>query len=155
MKAFLQADNDHFDFHWNVDSAVGKGGPNSNPADVQYIQFYYTLAGAHPATPVERRTVYQRVHVGDKCLGIDGDPLVEAIRMHQQTLSHPVVDGRISVATSGGKITDSSAFFVIRLGARFAKMFPNLWPRVDMIPGCPQPVASAVQAAIPSPPNLT
>jgi len=54
------------------------------------------------------------------------------------------------VATGHGQV-GSKAFFVLRLGARLANMYPRLWPRLDLIPGCPQMVAQAVLAAIPHP----
>ena len=39
------------------------------------------------------------------------------------------MDGRVSVATGNGKL-GGSAFFVLRLGARIANMYPELWPRL-------------------------
>jgi len=154
MKAYVHPDGDHMDFLWNVDCSVGKGGQNNNAADVSYIQWYYALAGANPATPPERRAVYGAVKITGKCDGTANDPLVKAITLHQQTLKHPTVDGKISVAKGGGKI-GTTAFFVLRLGARFAKMYPRQWPRLDLIPGCPGPVLAASKAAIPNPPPIS
>ena len=155
MKAYVHADGDHMDFLWNVDCSVGQGGQNNLEADVSYIQWYYKLAAAQPATPPERREVYGQVRVTGRCDGTSGDPLVQAIVLHQQTLRHPKVDGRISVATGAGKIDGASAFFVLRLGARFAKMFPQFWPRLDLMPQCPTAVAKASLAAIPNPPPIS
>jgi hypothetical protein len=75
--------------------------------------------------------------------------LVAAIFAHQKALHHPQIDGRISVAHGSGKI-GASAFFVLRLGARLANMYPNVWPRLDFIPNCPALVVQAVREAIPS-----
>ena len=148
MKPYLLSAGTTHHFQWNVDASVGKGGQNSNHADVMYIQWYYTLAAAHPETPPDRKIIYQRVKITGVCSGMDGDPLVDSIIAHQQRLQHPQIDGRISVAIQGVKI-GSMAYFVFRLGSRFANMHPRAWPRLDLIQGCPAPVAAEVTAAIP------
>ncbi len=149
MKPYLHPVGAGFHFQWNVDCSVGKGGTNSLPTDVSYIQWYYTLAARHPLTTPDRKIIYQRVKVTGTCRGTDDDPLVAAILAHQRALNHPEVDGKISVAHGSGKI-GASAFFVLRLGARLANMYPNAWPRLDLIPECPGPVALAVRQSIPS-----
>jgi hypothetical protein len=136
-------------FQWNLDCSVGKGGANNLVADVSYIQWYYTLAANQPLTPDDRKALYRKVQVTGVCLGTDDDPLVACILAHQQALQHPVVDGRVSVAHGSGKI-GHTAFFVFRLGARLANMFPNAWPRLDLMPYCPDVVAQAVREAIPT-----
>jgi hypothetical protein len=136
-------------FHWNLNCSVGKGGSNNLPCDVAYIQWYYTLAARHPETPPDRQAIYSRVQVTGACRGTADDPLVQAIVAHQTRLNHPRVDGRINVAHGSGKVSDSAAFFIIRLGARFANMHPGHWPRLDHIPGCPPLVALAVREALP------
>lgn len=148
MKAYLHGDGNHFDILWNVDCSVGRGGQNNLPTDVSYIQWYYTLAATHSLTPPDRKAIYAAVKVTGKCSGLDTDPLVAAIMSHQRALSHPQVDGRISVATGSGKL-GGSAFFVLRLGARLAHMYPEVWPRLDKITGCPAGVAQAVKQTIP------
>lgn len=154
MKAYVHAG----DFTWDLDASVGKHGQNSNPADVSYIQWYYTLAAEHPLTPPERKQVYQQVKVTGSCSGRDDDPLVQAILIHQRTLKHPVIDGRIDPAPGHAgniKIGDNLAHFVFRLSARLADMFPQFWPRLDAIPRCPDVVAKAVNDAIPKVPKAS
>jgi hypothetical protein len=154
MHAFIhQHGRDWAFFHWNLDQSVGRHAQNGSAVDVTYLQWYYSLAAAHPNTPPDRRAVYGKVKLTGACSGRDDDPLVQAIMAHQQALNHPVVDGRISVATGTGSI-GASAFFILRLNARFAHMYPTLWPRVDQIRGCPPKVAEAVRAAIPMPPGF-
>ena len=148
MKAYLHADGGHFDFQWNIDCSVGKGGQNSLRPDVLYIQWYYQLALNQAATPPERKAIYRLVNLTGSCNGTDGDPLVRAITEHQRSIIHPQIDGRVSVATGSGKV-GSSAFFVLRIGARIANMYPELWPRLEKIPGCPAQVAEASRLAIP------
>ncbi|SFI44269.1 hypothetical protein SAMN05216304_102772 [Bosea sp. OK403] len=148
MKAYLHADAGHFDFQWNIDCSVGKGGQNNLRADVLYIQWYYQLAANQVETPPDRKAIYKQVGLTGMCNGTDADPLVRAITLHQRSINHPQVDGRVSVATAGGKV-GASAFFVLRIGARIANMYPELWPRLEKIPGCPAEVAQASRLAIP------
>ncbi|MBN9061757.1 MAG: hypothetical protein J0H41_04855 [Rhizobiales bacterium] len=139
-------------FTWNLDSSVGKGGQNSVAADVSYIQWYYWLAAKNPKTPPDRQAIYRLVNPTGSftgaCTGRDDDPLVRAIMAHQQALSHPYVDGRISVARGEGKLGEK-AFFILRLSARLADMFPDQWPRLDRIERCPPSVAEAMKKAVP------
>ena len=139
----------YFDsFMWNVSVPVGKGAPRTGHEDVFYIQWYYKMAAEHVLTPPDRKAVYKNVQTNGSCTGLDSDPLVQSIMTHQRFLAHPIIDGRVSVATGTGKLQDK-AFFVYRIGARIAHMHPELWPRLDKIPGRPGPVADAVRRTIP------
>ena len=149
MKPYLHPAVSSLHFQWNLDCSVGKGGSNNLISDVSYIQWYYTLAAEHPLTPDDRKKIYRQVRITGACRGTDDDSLVAAIFAHQWALNHPDIDGRISVAHGSGKV-GAAAFFVLRLGARFANMFPNQWPRLDLIRNCPTTVAQAVREAIPS-----
>ena len=82
------------------------------------------------------------------CTGFADDPLVKSITIHQTALQHPIIDGRISVATGDGRV-GPNAFFILRLSARLSDMFPQAWPRLDLIPTCPALVAAAVKDCIP------
>jgi hypothetical protein len=152
MTPILHRAGKRMHFQWNVDCSVGKGGANSLAADVSYVQWYYTLAAQHTLTSPDRKAIYQNVRVTGGCLGTDADPLVAAIVAHQRGLAHSQVDGRVSVATGSGMLGEQ-AFFVLRIGARLADMYPGAWPRLDLIPGCPVNVAQEVRAAIPSIPR--
>jgi hypothetical protein len=136
-------------FMWNLDSSVGKGGANSNPADVSFIQWYYTLASDFHLTQEPNRTIYRKVKITGTCNGTDSDPLVAAIIAQQRSVNHPQVDGKVSVVTGSGKI-GANAFFLLRLEARFAVMHPNAWPRLDLIPSCPGTIAQLSRDAIPN-----
>lgn len=136
-------------FMWNLDGSVGKGGLNSNIPDVSFIQWYYTLAANFHLTTPENQAIYRRVSVTGSCRGNDSDPLVAAIIAQQRGMNHPTIDGKVSVVTGAGKLTDK-AFFLLRLEARFAVMFPNAWPRLDLIPNCPPSIREISVAAIPS-----
>ena len=137
-------------FMWNLDCSVGKGGANTLDTDVSFIQWYYTLAANFHLTNEASRETYRKVQISGRCNGTDQDPLVAAILTQQRSMKHPVVDGKVSVVKGGGKI-GLNAFFVLRLEARFAIMFPHAWPRLDLIPNCP---GSVKQVSIASVPNM-
>jgi hypothetical protein len=79
---------------------------------------------------------------------MDSDPLVQAILIQQRDFKHPVIDGKASVVHGSG-IIDHKAFFILRLAARFAVMFSDRWPRLDLIRDCPPMLASISRSAIP------
>ena len=135
-------------FMWNLTASVGKGGANNDVADVSFIQWYYTLALNFHLTEAANKDVYRNVRITGQCNGTDRDPLVAAIIQQQRSMSHPSVDGKVSVVTGSGKV-GAKAFFLLRLEARFAIMYPSAWPRLDQIPGCPQAVRQAMVAAVP------
>lgn len=136
-------------FMWNLDCSVGKGGANTDSVDVSFIQWYYTHAVNFAMTTPDAKEVYRHVRITGRCDGTEGDPLVAAILSQQRAQRHPVVDGKVSVVKGSGKV-GMNAFFLLRLEARFAVMFPQAWPRLDQIPNCPPGVAALSRFAIPS-----
>ena len=136
-------------FMWNLTASVGKGGANTNGADVSFIQWYYTHAAHFHLTDPANKEVYRKVRITGVCNGTDSDPLVQAILTQQRSMNHSSIDGRVSVVTGTGKLGDK-AFFLLRLEARFAIMFPAEWPRLDLIPNCPSSVKEAMRAAVPN-----
>ena len=134
-------------FMWNLTASVGKGGANTNSADVAFIQWYYTLAANFHLTDQANKDVYRRVHVTGTCNGTDADPLVAAILQQQRSMGH-TADGKVSVVSGTGKVGDK-AFFLLRLEARFAVMYPSAWPRLDLIPNCPPAVKQVALSAVP------
>lgn len=148
MKPLLHCAGALTHFQWNLECSVGRNAENRLACDVAYIQWYYMLAAAHPNTPPERRAAYSKVSVTGGCRGTDDDPLIRAIVTHQTALKHQKIDGKLSVAKGNGKI-GVDAYFVLRLGARLSDMYPQFWPRLDLIPTCPPLVANAVRSCIP------
>ncbi len=141
-------------FMWNLDCSVGKGAANTVFCDVSFIQWYYTLAADFYLTSQENKEIYRNVNITGICSGTDDDPLVAAIIAQQQSMNHPYVDGKVSVVTGTGKL-GPHAFFLLRLEARFAIMYPNAWPRLDLIPNCPSSVMQVSRGAIPNLAELT
>ena len=135
-------------FMWNLDCSVGKGGTNKLVEDVSFIQWYYTHSAGFHLTGPEARETYRKVRITGKCDGTDNDPLVAAILMQQRSMRHPTVDGKVSVVKGDGKL-GLNAFFLLRLEARFAIMFPKAWPRLDLIPNCPPSLQNIACASVP------
>lgn len=141
-------------FMWNLNCSVGKGGANNIAADVSFIQWYYTLAANFHLTDEGNKAIYRKVRITGICSGTDSDPMVAAIIAQQRSMNHPQVDGKISVVTGTGKI-GASAFFLLRLEARFAIMYPNAWPRLDLIPTCPGSILQVSRSTVPNMSELT
>jgi len=148
MKPYLHSNGAFSHFQWNLDCSVGKSAQNSIVADVSFLQWYYTLAVTFPETPADRAAIYKTVSITGTCTGRDDDPLVKSIVAQQRGLNHPVIDGKASVAPAGGRIGET-AYFILRVNARFATQFPKQWPRLDLIRNCPVTVAQAVLQSIP------
>jgi hypothetical protein len=133
---------------WINECTVGKNAENTLPADVSFLQWYFVLASTFPETSSEHKDVYRNVSISGQCTGMDSDPLVQAILIQQRDFKHPVIDGKASVVHGSG-IIDHKAFFILRLAARFAVMFSDRWPRLDLIRDCPPMLASISRSAIP------
>lgn len=142
-------------FMWNLECSVGKGGANSVGSDVSFIQWYYTHAAGFHMTEPGNKEIYRKVKITGTCNGTDNDPLVAAIFAQQRSMNHPFVDGKVSVVTGPGKVGASTAFFLLRLEARFAIMFPNAWPRLDLIPNCPASIQQTSRGTVPTLAELT
>lgn len=136
-------------FMWNLDASVGKSASNSSHEDILYIQYCYYLGKKDPRISPERLAIYSKVKLTGVCDGTAADPLVQAITVHQHDMGHPVVDGKVSVAKGTGKVAQDAAFFVYRLGARLATMYQKVWPRLDLMPECPAPLAACVRSVTP------
>lgn len=141
-------------FMWNLDCSVGKGGANCMVSDVSFIQWYYTHAAGFHLTEPGNKEIYRKVKITGACSGADNDPLVAAIMAQQRSMNHPYIDGKASVVKGTGKL-GANAFFLLRFEARFAIMHPNVWPRLDLIPGCPSSIQQVSRAAIPNLSELT
>ena len=141
-------------FMWNLDCSVGKGAGNNIISDVSFIQWYYTLAAGFHLTEETNKAIYRKVQVTGMCSGKDSDPLVAAIIAQQRSMNHPQIDGRASVVTGTGKV-GANAFFLLRLEARLAVMYPNAWPRLDLMPNCPPSVAAVSKGVVPTMAELT
>ena len=135
-------------FMWNLDCSVGKGGANSNSADVSFLQWYYTHAANFHLTTPENKAIYRHVTVTGICNGKDSDPLVAAIIAQQKSLSHPTIDGKASVVTGPGKSAPAhSSSFALRPDSRSCSRTRGQgWIST---PGCPGTVQIVSKGTVP------
>lgn len=134
-------------FFWNVDANVGALSPNK-PEDVHLIQFGYSLMSRLPTIDADLRVIYARVRVGVACTGREDDPLIQAIRAHQRKRGG-TQDGHVSPIRAGGQYSDSDGPHTFMLTAINNNVFdsaPRVYPRLDLISGCPTLVSAAVLA---------
>ena len=141
-------------FFWNLDQSVGKSASNGDPTDVSLAQWFYTQLAAHPAgVPPDHMPIYRAVQVSGGCTGRDDDPLVAAILTTQKVSNAGkptyTVDGHISVVHGGVFYAPTTPFLILQMSTTLAGWHPNVYPRLDLIPGCPPNVANAVRKAIP------
>ena len=149
MKPYIHSGGNVSLILWNIDASVGKGGANNSPCDISYLPWYYTLSSHFHLTGEDEKVIYRKVQITGHCQGTENDPLAAAIIAQQKALGHPHIDGRINAAHGTGLI-GAKAFHILRLGARLAVMYPNLWPRLDLMPRGPAGVAQAVRDTIPN-----
>jgi len=141
-------------FFWNLHQSVGKNASNSNPTDVGFVQWSFVQATTHPGgmDPADLH-VYGAVRVTGACSGRDDDPLVAAILALQRNARRRkpamLVDGHVSVAHDSITYAPHAAFLILDLCTAFAGWYPNAYPRLDLMPGCPADVAAAVRNTIP------
>ena len=134
-------------FFWNVDANVGAMSPNKSD-DVHLVQFGYALMSRLPVFDAELRAVFARVRVGVPCTGREDDPLVQAIRAHQRKRGG-AQDGHVSPIRATGQYADSDgphAFMLTAINNNVFDSAPRLYPRLDLMPGCPPLVSAAVLA---------
>ena len=127
----------------NIDANVGKGQPNV-PTDVLLVQFFM------------RKIADKRASKDPKIIGafaavrptgfVDA-PTINAINATQLvTGASATGDNHVSVArgyTYGGRFYE-----IVILSNTMVRAFPDLFPRIDRIEGCPPQLASAVRLAV-------
>lgn len=138
-----------FYFYWNVSANVGQGSPNLRD-DLDLVQFAYSFLAVNPKVNLSAadRAIFAAVTPGGPCSGLDSDPLVKAIRRHQQ-LRGGMQDGHVSVIppntytypTPGG---GQMQFMLLSLNVQFHDLQPDVYPRLDLIKLCPGALKATV-----------
>ncbi|WP_139350297.1 hypothetical protein [Rhodanobacter sp. C03] len=140
-------------FFWNLHQSVGKNASNGNSMDISFVQWSFVEACARESgIPAATLQIYRSVRVTGSCSSRDDDPLVAAIlamqgHVHSQR-PHTVIDGHISVA-NGILYAPGAEFLILDINLAIAGWYPNLYPRLDLIPGCPAAIANVSRQAIP------
>lgn len=133
-------------FWWNVDAKVGFGSPNRQE-DVELVQFGYTFLAKSPLATPELKAAIAAVRLGSACTGRDDDPLVRAIRLHEKVRGTST-DGYVSVMPgSTFNYTyqgHAKSYLIATLVINIAQATPMVYPRIDLAPGCPSTLKTAV-----------
>ena len=122
---------------FNVDSSVGNNAVNSNPVDILLVQFLIRKCAELAADGLrpDRRQRMLRVTPDGRV----GPLTIDGIKAVQETMrdKYPgtVIDGRVSYARDyryGGGI-----WTIVSLNFSLRKRTPQIWPRLQDLPGCP------------------
>lgn len=143
MELFLPGPGGNLFF--NVSARVGKGQLN-DVIDVQLVQFFLKQIGEQNGlrNDPEALAICRAVNP----TGTVDDATVAAITAFQQhrRRKHPntVADGIISPARggTGGLYAEGTPWAILPMNTAIRTAFPELWPRLQDIPGCPTLVAA-------------
>lgn len=129
-----------------LSAAVGHACPNL-PADVEFVRFgifairRHLLASGSSAKPYY--TEFMSISSIVATIGGCDERLVAAIRAFQQSQEAPV-DGVVSVMTPGRRSSSGRAYTHAQFETAMVVEYPNLYPRIDMVPESGQIVSGAV-----------
>lgn len=124
---------------FNVDESVGRQGAN-HPEDVLLVQFMLrTVAEMTPSQSPQGESRRQRI-LQIPVTGFCDEATIDGIRAWQEarkeTISGTVVDGRVSPAR-GYFYGGVGEWTIVDVNVFFRKLFSNVWPRLQDVPGCP------------------
>lgn len=134
---------------FNLDGVVGASPASNQPEDVLLIQFIFSVMGANPlpTTPASMTAIYRAVNV----TGVIDAQTIAAIRSEQEDRkkSQPgtVADGRVSPAV-GGYFYGGGMYSIARLNDNLQHRNIGIWPRIDLIPGCPAGLKAMVTRTV-------
>jgi len=134
--------NDVIPVFLNVDRNVGLR-LGSSTEDILLVQFLIKSianAGLDAASPQQREILR-----ATPLSGVVDDATDKSIRT-MQTVGRDPVDGIVS--TARGYRYGSNFWTIVRLSRSFAARFSNIYPRLDLAPGCPPALGQAVRRAL-------
>jgi len=146
-----QPPNPELPVFFNVDHAVGAAPAQNLREDVLLVQFAFKVMGEVPRRPntePELVAAARRVRVTGS---IDAET-VEAIKVFQGVLRRKfpdqVVDGRVSPARGGYLYSQSAAWLITHLNNALQNPNVGIWPRIDMVQGCPPELGRMVARTV-------
>jgi len=130
-------------FFWNIDAKVGAMAPNRG-IDVQLVQVGYRAMLKTPANTGKLSAAeidaISKIRPGAICTGREDDPLVRAIRAHEQRRGGPQ-DGVVSplgqnhIGYFDG--TEMQAMILLALNNSLKDVLGNGYPHIDQYSECP------------------
>lgn len=129
---------------FNVEGSVGRNGQNLHSDDILLVQFLLSkMADSAIAFSAERRAKLANVPLTGTCdaATIDG---ISAFQGQIADISPgTVVDGKVSVAS--GYEYGSGTYTIVQLNSALRTRFPQFWPRLFDVPGCPPALQAKVK----------
>ena len=129
----------------NIDGDVGEGAPNVNPQDIALVQYMLRTIGDRPGgRAIEVADVLRQVEP----TGVMDDRTIAAIRA-LQSVRDPgtVVDGKVSTAR-GYTYDGVHNYMIVAMNHSMRNRYPDAFPRLDRVPGCPFMVEVAIRDAV-------
>jgi hypothetical protein len=148
LVAPLQA-NPELPVFFNVDGVVGAAPAANNREDVMLVQFILKSIGEKPQdqmTPDEK-AVFQAVNVTGVCDAATINAIKLVQRKKHSVNPGIVVDGRVSPARGGSYSYGGGVWTIAIINDLMQDKNTDVWPRIDLMPGCPPEVRSMVKRA--------
>lgn len=130
---------------FNVDNVVGAMPATNLREDVLFVQFAFVVIASSPspiASPEFKAAV-----AAVKMTGVADAVTINAITAAQKESnrlgSSNVVDGRVSPA-KGGYSYGGTLWTIVHLNESVQGRHIEIWPRIDLIPGCPSELKTMV-----------
>jgi hypothetical protein len=122
---------------------VGANAPNKS-TDVQLVQLGYRALLKSPVNAgrltAAETDAYSKIKLGATCSGREDDPLVRAIRAHEESRGG-TQDGVVSPISQGHIVyTDATgphALIIVALNNSLKDVLGDTYPHIDQHPECP------------------
>ena len=126
---------------FNIDGAVGDPPCPNKREDVLFVQFALTVIGGSPNANDSPALIdaCKKVSV----TGVIDDATEFAVCQLQVLNRGAVVDGRVTPAQ--GYDYGTALYSIVDLNRSIQNRNKDVWPRLDMIAGCPQELAAMVK----------
>jgi hypothetical protein len=134
---------------FNVEGVVGAAPSQNRREDVLLVQFFLSLLVKEFSMSAENSRVFSAV----KLTGALDQSTTEAIKAFQKAVqgapgSRTVVDSRVSPAVEGYAYGKGAPWTITELNIVTKDHFPDVWPRIDLIVGCPAELKNMVKREV-------
>ncbi|MGD9629708.1 MAG: hypothetical protein AB7V18_10720 [Pyrinomonadaceae bacterium] len=132
---------------FNVDKVVGNNPAINLREDVLLVQFAFTVIASQPEP--SSGAEFNAAAAAVRATGHIDQATITAIMAAQNEVrkkgggAGTIVDGRVSPAT-GGYAYGAGTWTIVHLNESMQGRHINIWPRIDLIPGCPNELKAMV-----------
>jgi hypothetical protein len=146
-----QPANPFIPVYWNIGAPVGEDCTN-DPADLLLVQFLLSLLLKRPA----QESPFARKECGTEP-GTDLEPLPPVVpsgRLDEPTLralrnlygGHRIPRPAATITPARGYWHNGELWLIVYLNAAVSQAYPDVFPRLDLIPACPPALAAVIRA---------